>query len=728
MDGDTAKQRASTAAKNSVFYQPLPSARAMRLLELQTGKANEIVRCRLITVESFNAAPSYEALSYCWGSGDKVREIECDQNATSFTVTENVFVVLGRLRLENYNRLLWIDAMCINQHDLAERSQQVSIMRLIYAHASKVLIWLGVRGNRFTATIALMRSIARHCCDDRTSWDKQLGKASDYDHISSTEPIWVLPDPTDACWLHLGRFFDIPWFFRVWVIQELQSCNEVQVLCGEETVEWKTVALVAAWLRASPSGRRRLRELRSRAGSQGAFMGTSQVHFMSLRQLTTHQEAPFLRLLDRAMSFRSSDPRDKIYALLTHSAQRCACRVQHTDCQDHIVQGYQDREINGVPVHLDIDVDYSMSIVDLLRLVTLRSIVWYGSLETLNYAWKQRRERFRALAHLDPNLLAVDTEAYPSWVPQWDAVINNRRAHFRAYLYNACLGQRPMLRECAILNGIKLRGIVVDTVKQTKVALTTAGSFNDQAFFGESRWRSSEDDLVSLSRILVQDHKHHIGGRLQGVDALHERAQANIDEHFANFAAFVLTALENRNDDVFISLNSTFCHVCNRAIARMSQRHGEEATAQNCNLCQMGAFDICSDCYLTGKRCLEPKHTNKQRTLQGFWCRYDDAMIKRLARAAPNGTASEFSAAAGSAFDRRSTFSTTQGLTGLCPLFVVPGDIVVVLFGGRSPFVLRKTVDHYRLVSDCYVYGIMDGEVVRMWQDGDLETQDFELR
>lgn len=234
--------------------------------------------------------------------------------------------------------------------------------------------------------------------------------------------------------------------------------------------------------------------------------------------------------------------------------------------------------------------------------------------------------------------------------------------------------------------------------------------------------------MVSFSRILAQDHKHHIAGKLQGVDALHERATANIQGHFANFAAYVCKILERKKAGVFVSLIRVACHVCDKAITRLDQTHEQVPTAQNCRLCHMGAFDICSECYSAGERCLDPEHTIRPRNLQGFWCQCQNGANERLAKVAPDGVAAEFALAARSAFDRRSAFSTAHGLTGMCPLLVMPSDIVVVLFGGRTPYILRKTADHYRLVSDCYVYGIMDGEAVGMWQDGDLDPRDFELQ
>lgn len=109
------------------------------------------------------------------------------------------------------------------------------------------------------------------------------------------------------------------------------------------------------------------------------------------------------------------------------------------------------------------------------------------------------------------------------------------------------------------------------------------------------------------------------------------------------------------------------------------------------------------------------------------WYQHQTGLDERLRELASNGIAIKFAHSAASAFDRRLPFMTTQGLIAMCPLLMRPSDIVVVLFGGRTPYILRQMENHYRLVSDCYVYGLMDGEAVKMWQEGDLEVRDFEL-
>ncbi|KAF8859326.1 heterokaryon incompatibility, partial [Acephala macrosclerotiorum] len=83
----------------------------------------------------------YEALSYVWGESDPPCWILC--NGQRKSVTPNLGAALRRLRYKEKWRLVWIDAICVNQEDLDERSQQVMLMRNIYSPARRVIVWLG---------------------------------------------------------------------------------------------------------------------------------------------------------------------------------------------------------------------------------------------------------------------------------------------------------------------------------------------------------------------------------------------------------------------------------------------------------------------------------------------------------------------------------------------------------------------------------------------------------
>lgn len=82
----------------------------------------------------------YEALSYFWGSNDKRRSIFTDKGC--LRVTENLHAALLRLRDRSLPRIIWIDAICIDQGNKKERNHQVQLMAKIYARASRVIVWL----------------------------------------------------------------------------------------------------------------------------------------------------------------------------------------------------------------------------------------------------------------------------------------------------------------------------------------------------------------------------------------------------------------------------------------------------------------------------------------------------------------------------------------------------------------------------------------------------------
>jgi hypothetical protein len=104
----------------------------------------------------------YEALSYTWATedGDRKRssQIRCD--GTRIWVTKNCELALRYLRKENSNRVLWVDAICINQKDSKERGHQVGMMRNVYSKATEVLVWLGESSKKMTTPNPVAPSLA----------------------------------------------------------------------------------------------------------------------------------------------------------------------------------------------------------------------------------------------------------------------------------------------------------------------------------------------------------------------------------------------------------------------------------------------------------------------------------------------------------------------------------------------------------------------------------------
>ncbi|KAK4548492.1 hypothetical protein LTR36_009402 [Oleoguttula mirabilis] len=123
-------------------YSPLDSSKKeIRLLHLQPGVFGEELIGSLHTV-TLCSSPDYEAISYAWGSLADKGTVTVTEGG-KLEVTRNLFQALRRLRNRRKSRTLWVDAICINQGDLDERSAQVAFMGDIYATARQCAIWLG---------------------------------------------------------------------------------------------------------------------------------------------------------------------------------------------------------------------------------------------------------------------------------------------------------------------------------------------------------------------------------------------------------------------------------------------------------------------------------------------------------------------------------------------------------------------------------------------------------
>ncbi|KAH8658107.1 heterokaryon incompatibility protein-domain-containing protein [Xylariales sp. PMI_506] len=279
----------------SFDYDPLLSPRSIRLIHLQPGKDSDPVSCRLVTVD-IDAAPTYEAISYVWG--ETYSKVDIVLNGATVTVTANLGAALARMRLETADRVLWADAVCINQNDLAERSAQVQMMRTIYERAHCVLIWLERKNPDDEDALRFIDRIASENSTD------ELTRETDLQAIANSVPLSSLPPDSDASWRLLFNFFELDYFCRTWIIQEVQANAKTVAVCGDVEVNYLAIELAALWaFRTSDKIRDKMITDR----------GISNVTY--IRRLA----APNLSLMNRleqARGFFASDARDKVFAFL----------------------------------------------------------------------------------------------------------------------------------------------------------------------------------------------------------------------------------------------------------------------------------------------------------------------------------------------------------------------------------------------------------------------------
>lgn len=223
-----------------------PRRRQIRLVTLLPGNWQDDVHCEMTTVKFGKKMPKYEALSYVWG--DPMATCAIWVNDQIFSVGENLWIALRRLRNPHSLRFLWIDAICINQLDDTEKSTQVTMMREIFESCDEVICWLGEDGTMTShdtsslppTSIAsqqafqLIRMYASEGSLDHISW---CGPGSLSEFASSEE--------YGPHFEALERIMTVSWWQRIWIVQELVLPPRATFIYGSETCDFGIFACAA---------------------------------------------------------------------------------------------------------------------------------------------------------------------------------------------------------------------------------------------------------------------------------------------------------------------------------------------------------------------------------------------------------------------------------------------------------------------------------------------------
>lgn len=128
---------------STLRYPPLPPQDGwIRVLALDPGQRSEPLRAVFVDrnlADDFGTP--YECLSYTWDEPGNETAIQI--NGSQLAIRPNLFNFIVRLRRPHTRRMLWADAICINQSGNDEKSWQVQMMGSIYSHATHVLAWVG---------------------------------------------------------------------------------------------------------------------------------------------------------------------------------------------------------------------------------------------------------------------------------------------------------------------------------------------------------------------------------------------------------------------------------------------------------------------------------------------------------------------------------------------------------------------------------------------------------
>lgn len=212
---------------HETLYSALDSAApCIRLLNLHPGNLEEDIVCHFVPGQ-ISQLDSYEALSYVWGNQEDLASISVDKH--QHFLSKDLAAAIRRLRLDESARLLWIDQVCINQHDVEERNSQVSLMRDIYSSARQVIVWFGEGTPTTDLAISFMNE------------QSQLMGGPGKESPENILPLLMQAAHQDELMAIAKGIILRPWWQRAWIIQEIVLARDATLVCGSMNISWQTV-------------------------------------------------------------------------------------------------------------------------------------------------------------------------------------------------------------------------------------------------------------------------------------------------------------------------------------------------------------------------------------------------------------------------------------------------------------------------------------------------------
>jgi hypothetical protein len=231
------------------------------------------------------------------------------------TVGENLYAALKVLQHSRTIQYLWVDAICINQTDLAERNQQVGMMNAIYRCAERVVVWLGSEAEESDFAIDTIRSwskeIPKHAfSSDKAYWERVAS-------IKPSDPMFCGPPGTDGhrAWLAIRNLWERRWWRRAWIVQEamLSAPQRLELLCGNKSIYWDDFAVSID-----------IAQCLGRHEGFQTFENWNQVFPTRLHAFRVERESGYylrlLKVLEEMRSYECGDDRDKVFAALGMAA------------------------------------------------------------------------------------------------------------------------------------------------------------------------------------------------------------------------------------------------------------------------------------------------------------------------------------------------------------------------------------------------------------------------
>jgi hypothetical protein len=361
-------------------YEALDGPEHIRLIALHPASSKDApLRINFFssTLEDFEGR--YDAVSYTWGKPIRTFALHID-DGTQVRVTENLDRALRYLRYKDRERVLWADAASINQDDDKEKEVQIPLMVKVFRGARKVMACLDPGG-------------------DTTIEQRAMRTMDHLSRASKTQKKELYVDFGEVL-----LFLNLPWFNRLWIIQEIVFSLEVRLICGETELPFSrfiaALSFVEACLGRSLSNPAMRARMESIAEIRDLWKRYSLLYSIDHYQTKAVQ---ILQLVEKFASYECTDPRDRIYALYS-----MATNVRPREI---LSQTAYDRS-SPKDCIVFLNIDYSLDVRETYKAFALACLSRINMAPVIWRAVFSRQHSFRPVS-------------WPSWVPDWRVAPQN---------------------------------------------------------------------------------------------------------------------------------------------------------------------------------------------------------------------------------------------------------------------------------------------------------------
>ncbi|ENH68076.1 Heterokaryon incompatibility protein 6, OR allele [Fusarium oxysporum f. sp. cubense race 1] len=695
-------------------YDALPSSTSIRLLwpikRLQDPEQRSIngvpLMEFLLEPSEPDRCPLYHALSYTWGNPKEALTGSSDEysvqhrhviavNGRLFYVGKNLYEALYRIQErivapnnidDRFGQPLWIDAICINQDDIPERNNQVVMMSQIYGSAHCVLAWLGEEDDTTQVACNFLSSELA----SPESYTKSFRRWSAYHRGESLD----LDEKSDDIVMSVRELLAIKslltrtWFSRTWVIQEVSLAKQIDMMCGPFQFSWVKLFFLLFGRFGDIRASRFLGYGGPAIKFERAVPGTEVLSLFDIRirtrpdcreaksrrewlleQATSHslyqQKLSLPALIVLTWNFAVSDPRDRIFALLGISQP---LKGLWADYSKSVTEVFTDMAKILIQAEGDDSVqNWTQTVMDDLEPLESLSFVQPPSC----FLFQSSTISLNKPKHDRPTTL-------PSWVPMFNLQLVSWRIYNKKY--NASRDRQatfyPSQPEI-----LKLDGLVVDTVVELE-----------------------EPPLMTFYERLIDDNAIEKWlGIVSRISVVYPTGESRVE-------ALWRTIVQEKQDYEKSEASKAFFKVI--LLECMVEHRRRSSSDRHLSLCQV----------LEGLRRgdstnLLPSALDVITSNQGLNDKSEDGFRRFL-----DLPEQEFRFGMFNYLTERCLLRTEGGYLGISSKEAKPKDCVVLLAGGRTPYILRPIgVNEFMFIGEAYIHGMMFGESLR-GQERDFNT------